>query len=114
LLHGQGNVDDNWIDLPEGPYHAASLRAFDPSEGLWSIWWLDARSAHTLDVPVRGRFENGVGRFFADDVLKGQPVCVRFIWSDITANSATWQQAFSSDGGASWETNWFMKFTRQT
>jgi hypothetical protein len=53
-----------------------------------------------------------VGEFFADDQLEGKPIRVRFVWSDITANSARWQQAFSDDAGTTWETNWVMDFER--
>jgi hypothetical protein len=113
LLGGFGNVDDNWLDLPGGPYRAVSLRAFDVATGQWSIWWLDGRRPDHLDTPVRGGFSNGVGHFYADDVLDGRPIRVRFTWSAITADSARWEQAFSPDGGASWETNWVMAFERE-
>lgn len=112
LLNGQANVDDNVLALPSGTYRAASIRAYDPATRRWSIWWLDSRHPHELGVPVVGAFENGIGTFFADDTLNGQPIRVRFLWTDITAASARWQQAFSNDGGATWETNWVMEFQR--
>lgn len=110
-MDGLGNMDDNWLDLPAGAYRAMGVRAFNPETRQWSIWWLDGR-VQTIDPPVRGGFSNGVGEFVGDDMLRGQPIIVRFRWSEITANSARWEQAFSPDGGASWEVNWWMEFAR--
>ncbi|MES2058662.1 MAG: DUF1579 domain-containing protein [Pseudomonadota bacterium] len=114
VLGGVGNIDDNWLDIPGGAYRAVTLRSYDPKTRLWAIWWLDGRNPHTLDVPVKGSFENGLGTFFADDTLRGQPVKLRFLWSAITATSAEWRQALSADGGKTWETNWIMHFARVT
>lgn len=111
-LGGQGNVDDNLLELPGGTYRAVTIRAFDPAAGHWSIWWLDARYAGKLDPPVHGSFTNGVGTFIGDDTLNGKPITVRFRWSKITPTSAHWDQAFSPDDGVTWETNWHMDFTR--
>jgi hypothetical protein len=113
-LGGRGNVDDNWLELPGGAYRAVSLRSFDPSTRRWAIWWLDARHPHSLDVPVIGGFENGIGSFYADDNLNGQPVRVRFMWLDTQTESPRWEQAFSADGGQSWEVNWRMAFVRSS
>lgn len=110
-LAGLGNMDDNWLDLPSGAYRAMGIRAFNPDTRQWSIWWLDAR-VQTIEPPVRGGFANGVGIFQGNDTLRGQPIIVRFMWSEIAANSARWEQAFSPDGGATWEANWVMHFTR--
>lgn len=110
-LAGLGNMDDNWLDLPSGAYRAMGIRAFNPDTAQWSIWWLDAR-VQTIEPPVRGGFANGVGIFQGEDTLRGQPIIVRFMWSEITANSARWEQAFSPDAGATWEVNWVMHFTR--
>jgi hypothetical protein len=111
LLDGQGNVDDNVLELPGGTYRGVGVRAFNSQTRQWSIWWIDSRLA-TIDPPVRGGFKDGVGTFLGDDVHKGQPVTVRFRWSELTAKTAKWDQAFSTDGGKTWETNWLMWFTR--
>ena len=113
VMGGYGTMDDNVLELPGGTYRAAGLKAFDPKSGQWSIWWLDARMPlGPLDPPVRGRFRNGVGTFFSDEIFNGRPIRVRFTWSDITPATCHWEQAFSTDGGATWETNWVMDFTR--
>ena len=112
VVGGLANIDDNILELPAGTCRAATLRVFDPVAKLWSIWWVDGR-APRLEPPVHGRFEDGVGTFLGDDVLDdGRPVRVRFTWSEITAHSARWNQAFSADGGATWEDNWTMRFGR--
>jgi hypothetical protein len=115
LMAGWGNVDENAIDLPGDAYRGVGLRSYDPKSGLWSIWWLDGRSPSAdLDPPVRGRFEHGVGTFYADDTLNGRPIRVRFQWSKITPTSAHWEQAYSPDAGKTWETNWLMDFQRSS
>lgn len=111
-LGGLGTVDDNLLELPGGTYRAVGVRAFDPKTGLWAIWWLDGRNPSHIDTPVYGGFKDGVGTFTADDTLDGKPIKVRFQWTEMKANSAHWEQAFSPDGGATWEVNWRMQFTR--
>jgi hypothetical protein len=54
----------------------------------------------------------GLGAVTADDTLDGKPIKVRFQWTEMKANSAHWEQAFSPDAGATWEVNWRMQFTR--
>ena len=111
FLNGLGNLDETEIRSPRGHYHGATLRLFDPAAGTWSIYWMDSRNPH-IDTPMVGRFENGIGLFFADEDFEGRPIKVRFIWTPISATQCRWEQAFSTDGGASWETNWAMSFTR--
>ena len=113
LLGGGANIDENRLDDPTGPYEAVALRVHDPALALWSIWWIDGRFPELgLGVPVRGRFETGEGRFLAEDTHDGKPVRVRFLWTAIDGPSPRWEQAFSADGGATWEVNWTMDFTR--
>ena len=111
-LAGAGNVDDNYLDDPAGAYRAMAMRSVDPVDGTWSIWWLDGRMPRRLDPPLVGRFVDGVGTFVCDDSLDGRPIVVRFQWLDTLTSCPRWEQAFSADGGATWETNWLMWFTR--
>ncbi|MGH8204425.1 MAG: DUF1579 domain-containing protein, partial [Steroidobacteraceae bacterium] len=99
ILGGQGNMDDNMLELPGDNYRAVTIRTFDPRSGQWSIWWIDARNPSSLDPPVVGRFENGVGTFSSDDTFKGRPIRVRFRWSLPAKDRPRWEQAFSADAG---------------
>jgi hypothetical protein len=113
LMNGAGNVEDHTFNKPGMTTHGVALRAFDPKTSEWAIWWIDGRVPHgPLDPPVKGRFENGVGTFYSDGVVDGKTTRTRFIWSQITASSARWEQAYSADGGKTWETNWIMAFER--
>jgi hypothetical protein len=38
--------------------------------------------------------------------LNGRAILVRFVISGITADACRFEQAFSADGGRSWEVNW--------
>jgi hypothetical protein len=112
ILGGQGNLDEFVTDeFGPGVFHGMTLRLFDRATQRWSIWWASNRSG-ALEPAVIGSFVDGVGRFEGDDVHEGTPVRVRFVWSHIGADSARWEQAFSTDGGKSWETNWRMRMER--
>ena len=111
ILNGLGNLDDNIIHMQTGPVQAMTLRLFNPASKEWSIYWSTDRTG-TLDVPMIGGFKDGVGEFYSQEIFEGRHVYNRFIWSKITANSARWEQAFSEDGGKTWETNWVMEFQR--
>lgn len=110
LLGGAANLDDNVLELPSGTYRAITLRAFEAKTAQWSIWWLDGRHPHQLDVPVKGGFSGNEGVFLANDVLDGRPISIRFRWTP--GQTPQWEQAFSPGGGQHWETNWTMEFHR--
>lgn len=113
VLGGNGNVEDNLLHINSGSYRAMALRSYDTATGAWAIWWLDGRAPHSLDLPVIGRFERGVGSFYADDQIDGRAVRTRFLWLRTDTESPRWEQAMSLDAGGTWETNWTMDFRRQ-
>jgi hypothetical protein len=110
LFDGQANIDE--IEFPDGT-RGLTLRLFDPAARQWSLYWSSSQTGR-LFPPVVGAFAGDRGEFFGDDTEAGTPVRVRFIWSDITPTSARWEQAFSVDGGDTWEINWIMEMTRST
>ncbi|HEX7964212.1 MAG TPA: DUF1579 domain-containing protein [Gammaproteobacteria bacterium] len=113
VMGGYGNMDDNELRTPKGTHYGASVRTYDPKTGIWSIWWYDGRSpSDNVDPPLKGRFKGSVGTFYSDASLRDKPIKARFIWSGITATAAHWEQAFSSDGGKTWETNWTADFSK--
>ena len=111
LLDGVGNEDEFRTDHAGG-FIGMSFRFFDPERRRWSIYWADSRRPGELDPPVFGTFSGDVGVFDGEDVHRGRPILVRFTWSGITTPTPRWEQAFSDDGGRTWETNWVMDFTR--
>jgi hypothetical protein len=112
ILGGFGNVEDNVLSFPDSEVRAVAFRSFDPQTQTWAIWWLDGRTPHNLDVPVVGGFSGDIGVFFANDALDGKSVKVRFTWNANPRGNPIWEQAFSGDGGTTWETNWVMEFAR--
>jgi hypothetical protein len=111
ILGGIGNMDDFVAETWRPGFIGMSLRLFNPATKLWSIYWMSNQTGK-LEPAVVGCFKDGIGIFEGDDTLEGKPIRVRFTWSGITATSALWEQAFSDDGGQTWETNWIMRMTR--
>lgn len=111
LLNGNGVFDV--LRSPERGLEGMTLRLFSEPEQVWRIWWASNNSGGRLDEPVVGRFEAGVGTFTCEDVYEGVPVLVRYQWHKAHADEPRWEQAFSTDGGQSWETNWVATFSRR-
>jgi hypothetical protein len=110
VLLGLGNTDR--FAPTDGEYEGLTVRLFSPDARTWTIYWADSRRG-VLDPPLVGTFAHGIGTFYGDDAWNGRKVRVRFIWRDPSANGVRWEQAFSVDGGESWETNWIMEFERR-
>jgi hypothetical protein len=46
-------------------------------------------------------------------MLDGKDIFVRNTYSNITKDGAIFEQAFSGDGGKTWEKNWVITFSRE-
>jgi hypothetical protein len=112
VLGGLGHTRDFVLERASGTLLALATCYFDPRTQLWSLYWADSINGIQLP-PAIGKFTDGRGEFYDHEVFGNQAIFSRFIWSEITENTCRFEQAFSVDGGRSWETNWIMKFTRQ-
>lgn len=111
VLDGRANLVELRVDGPAGPIHGTSLRLYNPQARQWSLHYASARTG-MLSRPQSGGFKDGRGKFYGQEDLDGRAILVRFVISDITADSARFEQAFSDDGGRTWETNWIAVDTR--
>lgn len=111
LSRGRANIVELDVAGPGGRIEGVSLRLYNPHARQWSLNFSNL-GAGTLTPPVTGRFTNGRGEFYGLDSLDGRAILVRFVISDVTAGSARFEQAFSEDGGRTWETNWIAVDTR--
>jgi hypothetical protein len=108
---GKANLGELDVSGPAGRIQGLSLRTYNPESGQWHITWCNSKQG-TLGPPMIGGFKDGRGEFYNQETLDGRAIFVRFIFSDITAKTFKLEQAFSADGGKTWEPNWIATFTK--
>jgi hypothetical protein len=60
---------------------------------------------------VIGEFAGGRGDFYSQEPYAGRTILIRFSVSNITSDSCHFEQAFSTDGGRTWEPNFIVEET---
>ena len=112
ILGGLGHMDEVTINRPSGALNGLTVRLFDPKTRLWSIYWASTTGG-AMTNPTIGRFEHGRGEFYDHEVFDGVAIFCRFLWTSSGPDACRWEQAFSTDGGRTWTTNWTADFTRR-
>ena len=113
LWDGSGNMVELRIAGPAGKIDGVSLQLYNPQSRQWSLNYAN-RTSGTLSPPTIGEFKNGRGEFYDQETFNDRAILVRFTISDIKPNSIHFEQAFSDDGGKTWEVNWVADDTRIT
>jgi hypothetical protein len=108
---GRANLVELEADCPSGHFEALSLRLYNPQSHQWNLNFA-SRASGTLGPATVGEFRHGRGEFYDQETLNGHAILVRFVISDVTADSCRFEQAFSADGGKTWEANWIAIDTR--
>jgi len=112
VLGGRANLVELDVSGPEGRLQGLSLRLFDPKQQRWTLNFSNA-AAGTLELPMTGGFGGGArGVFYSAEAFGSRPVLVRFVIESTSADTCRFEQAFSADGGVTWETNWIAVDTR--
>jgi hypothetical protein len=94
-----------------GHIEGLTLRLYNPQSHQWNLYRANSKDG-TLGQRMIGEFKNGRGEFFNQEPFNARAILVRYVWSDITPNSAHFEQAHSDDGGKTWEVNWITNQTR--
>jgi hypothetical protein len=111
LWQGDASLEELILDGANVHVDGITLRLYDPESKQWRIYWAN-RSDGTLGPPGVGGFKNGRGEFYDQEEFSGRMILVRQTYFDITRDSYRFEQAFSDDGGKTWEPNWIAKITR--
>jgi hypothetical protein len=108
---GRANLAEYKADGPAGHIELLALRVYNPTTRQWSINFATPKVG-TLGIPGVGELRNGRMEFYDQEPVNDRSILVRFsIWG-ITRDTAQSEQAFSDDGGKTWEVNWINKYTR--
>lgn len=112
--HWSGKVQFFWEGMKApAQIWGYSVRAFDPADRNWRIYWMDELTPRFAEPYVGGFSGDGEGAFFRDFVGPDGPRRARISFSRMKPDAVDWALAISADGGATWRDLWKMKMTRQ-
>lgn len=112
VLTGIGNVENYYATFDAKPFEGMAVRLFNRDTRLWTIYWMDSNGGIMDEHPVTGSFENGIGKFYTNDIFSEKEIVVLYQWDAVNPQQPIWSQAFSVDKGNTWEWNWEMIWTK--
>lgn len=115
VLDGRAEVEEMNVESADKRMHIQGLamRLYNPGSHQWSIYWVNGADGVLEQNPMVGQFSNGRGEFYNQQVFEGRAIYARFLWSNVATDTPHFEQAFSADGGKTWETNWITDQTRE-
>jgi len=111
VWNGRANLAEYKAGGSGGVVQLLSLRWFNPATHQWNIDFATP-NVGTLGIPGVGQFNNGRADFYDYEPINGRAVLVRFSIWPTGADTAQSEQAFSGDGGKTWEVNWITHYSR--
>jgi len=111
IWDGRANLAVLDADGKNGHLELLALRLYNPTARQWSLNFATS-DVGVLSIPMVGSFKNGEGSFYDQEDYEGRTILARFRIKSLSPTSAQSEEAFSSDGGITWETNWINRYTR--
>jgi hypothetical protein len=112
IMGGRSNLVELDVSGSAGRIAGVSLRLYQPASGRWTLHFANLANGLMTD-PMEGSFKDGQGIFYGKDTVNGREVAVRFLILPMSAGQWRFEQAYSTDGGQRWETNWIAVDTRR-
>lgn len=112
IWNGQGNLTELESDGPNGHLELLALRLYNPQTKQWNLTFATSKVGVLGMPPTIGDFKNGRGEFYDQETYNGRTILLRFTYVSLSPDAARSEQAFSADGGKTWETNWINNYTR--
>jgi hypothetical protein len=113
LWNGKAQLEEVEADGPSGHFEDLAVFLYDPTARQWNMNFANSKYGMLGVPPTVGEFKNGRGEFYDQEPFHGRMILVRILWTDITPNSHRFEQAFSDDGGKTWEPNFVATLTRE-
>jgi hypothetical protein len=111
---GRANMAEFKGDTPSGPLQLIALRVYSPSSHQWSLNFATSKVGKLGDVAGVGEFKDGRIDFYDQEPLNGRAILVRFSVYSTGPNTHVSEQAYSADGGKTWEVNWVNRYTLES
>jgi len=114
IWNGLAEAEEFNVDSPVNNIFIKGLavRLYNPKTRQWTIYWANSKNGAFDPQSQSGQFTDGRGEFYGQDTVDGRTVYVRWIWSNTTSPAPHFEQAYSADGGRTWEVNWITEQTR--
>ncbi|MDQ2835717.1 MAG: hypothetical protein M3Y50_18630 [Acidobacteriota bacterium] len=105
IWNGKANMVELSVDGPSGHVDGLNLHLYNPESHQWSLNFASSTGG-AMSVPAIGEFRNGRGEFYDQEPINGRMLLVRSTWTVLRPDACHFEQAFSQDGGKTWELNW--------
>src|SRR5579863_7763805 len=112
IWNGRGQLCELESDGPNGHLELLAMRLYNPQTRQWNLTFATSNVGVLGTPPTIGEFKNGRGEFYDQEDFNGKSILLRFTIFSIPPDGAQSEQAFSDDGGKTWETNWINKYAR--